>query len=76
MVSAGFQNVRQSPGCVIQHLIEAYRTISELARRMEVTQQAASKVVAEMVGLGILESVVAEDRRVRQVRFPGADCRR
>lgn len=69
LVSAGFERVRQSHGYVIQHLIEQDRTITELANRMEVTQQAASKIVGEMVELGILESVVAEDRRARHIRL-------
>jgi len=69
LASAGFQHVRQSHGYVIQHLIEKERMITELARRMQVTQQAASKTVAEMVELGILESVVADDRRARTIRL-------
>ena len=69
LASAGFGNVKQSHGYVIQHLIEEDRTITELARRMEVTQQAASKVVGEMVELGILESVAAEDRRAKRIRL-------
>ena len=52
MHAAGFDNVRESHGYVIQRLIEEERTITELARRMEVTQQAASKFVAELVVLG------------------------
>lgn len=69
LVSAGFSNVRQSHGYVFQHLIERDRTITELARRMRVTQQAVSKTVAQMVKLGILESVIAADRRTRTVRL-------
>jgi hypothetical protein len=44
------------------------RTITELASRMNVTQQVASKVVAEMVKLGIVDPVAAQDRRAGQVR--------
>ncbi len=69
LVSAGFGKVRQSHGYVVQHLLEQDRTITELASRMAVTQQAASKVVGEMVELGILEAVVAEDRRARRIRL-------
>jgi len=54
---------------VIQHLIAQERTITELARRMEITQQAVSKLVAQMVHLGIVESVPAEDRRARTIRL-------
>lgn len=69
LASAGFRKAKQSHGYVVQHLIERDRTITELANRMEVTQQAASKMVAEMVEIGILESVVAEDRRARRIRL-------
>lgn len=69
LASAGFSNVRQSHGYVVQHLIERERTITELARRMEVTQQAASKTVGEMIGLGILEAVPAADRRAKRIRL-------
>ena len=46
-LKAGFRGVRESHGYVIQHLIESERTITELAKRMEITQQATSKIVAE-----------------------------
>ena len=67
--AAGYRDVRDSHGYVIQHLIEAPRSITELAVRMQVTQQAASKVVAEMAELGILELVPAADKRAKQVRL-------
>jgi len=69
LVDAGFKDVRQSHGFVVQHLIAQDRTITELARRMEVSQQAASKVVAEMKALGILESVPGDDRRAKLIRL-------
>ena len=69
LVDAGFKAVRQSHGFVVQHLIAQDRTITELARRMEVSQQAASKVVAEMKALGILESVPGDDRRAKLIRL-------
>jgi DNA-binding MarR family transcriptional regulator len=69
LVAAGFKDVRQSHGYVVQHLIAQDRTITELARRMEVSQQAASKVVAEMKALGILESVPGDDRRAKLIRL-------
>jgi DNA-binding MarR family transcriptional regulator len=65
----GFRGMRDSHGYVVQHLIEADRTITELAARMEVSQQAASKSVAELVRRGILESVAADDRRTRTIRL-------
>ena len=69
MAALGFADVRESHGYVIQHLIEKERTITELAERMDVTQQAASKVVAELARLGVIESVAAKDRRAKQIRL-------
>ncbi|HLJ47135.1 MAG TPA: MarR family transcriptional regulator [Bryobacteraceae bacterium] len=69
LAAAGFGDVRESHGYVIQHLIESERSITELAERMEVTQQAASKVVAELAEIGILEISSAEDRRAKKVRL-------
>jgi DNA-binding MarR family transcriptional regulator len=65
----GFRRLRDSHGYVIQHLIDADRTITELARRMEVSQQAASKSIAELVRQGVLESIPADDRRTRTIRL-------
>jgi DNA-binding MarR family transcriptional regulator len=67
--AAGFADLRESHGYVVQHLIEASRTVTELARRMEVTQQAASKSVAELIRLGVLEAEPGDDRRERRVRL-------
>lgn len=54
----GFPRMRESYGYVIQHLVgkdgRVARTGSELARRMGVSQQAASKAVAELVRLGVV----------------------
>ena len=76
MAKAGFKGVRESHGYLIQHLIESERSITELARRMEVTQQAASKAVAELIGLGILETAPARDRRAKRIRLSqrGWEC--
>jgi len=65
----GFPDMRDSHGYVIQHLIESDRTITDLARRAEVSQQAISKTVAELVRRGFVESVPAADRRVRRIRL-------
>jgi DNA-binding MarR family transcriptional regulator len=67
--AAGFKNARESHGYVMQHLIEKERSITELAERMEVTQQAASKVVAELAELGIFEISPSSDRRAKKVRL-------
>jgi DNA-binding MarR family transcriptional regulator len=74
--SAGFNGVRESHGYVIQHLIESDRTITELARRMEVTQQAASKVVAELIRLGLVEAVSDKDGRAKRIHLAqrGRSC--
>ena len=69
MRAAGCQQVRESHGYLIQHLIDSERTITELARRMEVTQQAASKAVAELVKLGVLEMLPGLDRREKAIRL-------
>lgn len=67
--AVGFNGFRESHGYVIQHFVEADRSITELARRMEVTQQAASKVIGELVALGILEATPALDRRSKRIRL-------
>jgi DNA-binding MarR family transcriptional regulator len=69
MAGAGFRGVRESHGYLIQHLIAVDRSITELARRMNVTQQAASKAVAELIGLKILEAAPAKDRRAKSIRL-------
>ena len=67
LMRAGFKNVRESHGYVLQHLIEGERSITALARRMGVTQQAASKTIAEMMRLGVLEANPAKDRRAKVI---------
>ena len=72
----GFTGVRESHGYTIQHLIESDRTITELAKRMQVTQQAASKIIAELVRLGIVEAAPAKDKRTKRIRLSqrGWEC--
>lgn len=67
LVRAGFRNVRESHGYVVQHLIEGERSITDLAQRMGVTQQAASKTIAAMVRQGVLEAKTAQDRRAKVI---------
>jgi DNA-binding MarR family transcriptional regulator len=67
--AAGFTGLRHAHGYVFQHLVGGPRSISELAALLEVTQQAASKTVAELEGLGFVEPTVSEDARVRRVRL-------
>jgi len=65
----GFAGLRDSYGYVIQHLIDKDRTISELAARMEISQQAVSKCVSEMTRHRVVEYVSAKDKRVTIVRL-------
>lgn len=67
IASGGFTRVRESHGYVIQHLIESDRTITELAKRMDITQQAASKIVAELIHIGVLKTIPANDRRTKRI---------
>jgi len=67
--AAGHEGLRMSHGYLIQHLVEGDRSVTELARRMGVTQQAASKAVAELAALGYVESAPSDDARVRIVRL-------
>jgi DNA-binding MarR family transcriptional regulator len=65
---AGFEGIRISHGYVIQHLIESQPTIGELAERLGVTQQAVSKTIAELEGLGYVSRWKDDfDSRVRRV---------
>jgi DNA-binding MarR family transcriptional regulator len=64
----GHGGLRFSHGFVVQHLVEGPVAVGELARRMGVSQQAASKVTAELESLGYVErSADPADRRVRRV---------
>jgi len=66
----GYDDVRFSHGFVFQHLVGAERSISALAERLGVSQQAASKSIAELESLGYVERVAAEaDARHRLVRL-------
>ena len=68
----GLSGVRPSHGFVFQHLLEGSPTIGELAAALGVTQQAASKVVRELEGLGHVERRPDEsDNRVRRVALTG-----
>jgi DNA-binding MarR family transcriptional regulator len=64
----GYPGVRTSHGYVIQNLIDEKPTVGELAARLGVTQQAASKVVVEMEALGLVaRELDRSDSRVRRV---------
>lgn len=66
--AAGFPDLRTAHGFVIQHVVDGPRPAGELAHRLGVSQQGASKAVAELVRLGYLEQWPApHDGRVRLV---------
>jgi DNA-binding MarR family transcriptional regulator len=70
LAAAGHGDLRSSHGFVIQHVIDADRTIGDLAERMQITQQGASKAVAELEALGYLERIAdRDDARVRRVHL-------
>ena len=56
-------------GWLMIHLIEGDRTITGAARRMEITQQAGSKIVAELTRWGIFETASAGDERNKRIRL-------
>ena len=61
-------NVRTTHGYVFQHLLGSPLTVGELAEVMGVTQQAASKLVAELETSGYVERRAdAADKRVRRL---------
>ncbi len=63
----GYDDLRHAHGYVFQHLIEGPKTVTALAKRLGVSQQAASKSVAELVELGYLEASAGDDRRAKQI---------
>jgi len=65
--SEGFADVKVSFGYVVQHLLDGDKTVTQLAVRMGVTQQAASKRVREMLDAGVLELAPGKDRRESRV---------
>ncbi|MEU8828101.1 helix-turn-helix domain-containing protein [Streptomyces sp. NPDC048636] len=70
MAADGFGDVRFSHGYVFQHLIDDRPTIGELATKLDMTQQGASKALAELERLGYTERVPDDrDARVRRVRL-------
>ena len=64
----GMGDLRFADGFVFQHLVPGPLPIGALAERMAVSQQAASKAVADLERRGYVERVAgAEDARVRNV---------
>jgi DNA-binding MarR family transcriptional regulator len=69
MKRAGFGDLRESHGFLVQHLLRGPHSVGELARLMGVSQQAVSKTVAELTRAGYLEAQAGDDARVRLLRL-------
>ena len=68
LATDGFEDARFADGVVFQHLVGGPVTISTLAERLGVTQQAASKSVADLEKRGYLSREPdPADARARQV---------
>ena len=68
----GFGDLRFSQGYLMQHLIDAEPTVGDLAARLDITQQGASKAIAELERGGYAERVGDPvDLRIRRVRLTG-----
>ena len=68
LAAAGFDDVRFNDGVVNQHLVCGPLTIGALAERLGVTQQAASKSVADLERRGYVERTPdPDDARARLV---------
>ena len=68
LAADGFGDLRFSDGFVFQHLVEGPATIGVLAERLEVTQQAASKSVADLERRGyVARTPDPADARARLV---------
>ncbi len=66
----GYDGVKASHGYVVQRLLEDEPTIGGLASALGITQQGASKQVADLERLGYVERVpVPGDQRARHVRL-------
>ncbi|MGW5875707.1 MarR family winged helix-turn-helix transcriptional regulator [Nocardiopsis terrae] len=68
LAAQGFADLRVSHGYVFQRLLDAPPTIGELAEKLGMTQQGASKAVDELERLGYTERLPdPRDARVRRV---------
>lgn len=66
--AAGHPQLRRMHGFIFQHLIDKQPTVSQLAAALGVTQQAASKSVAELETLGYVKREPdAQDNRLRRI---------
>ncbi|WP_116245011.1 MarR family winged helix-turn-helix transcriptional regulator [Nocardiopsis sp. FIRDI 009] len=70
LAAHGFADLRVSHGYVFQHLVDAQPTVGELAEKLGMTKQGASKAIAELQQLGYAERVPdPDDARIRRVRL-------
>lgn len=69
MQQAGYGDLREAHGFLVQHLLRGPHSVGELAKLIGVTQQAVSKTVSELVRAGYLQIQPADDARVRLVRL-------
>jgi DNA-binding MarR family transcriptional regulator len=68
LAAGGFADVRFNDGVVFQHLVDGPLTIGALADRLGVSQQAASKSVADLERRGYVERTAdPDDARARRV---------
>ena len=68
LADAGFADLRFGDGVIFQQLVENDLTVTDLAERMQVSQQAASKAVADLRRRGWLrQQVDSQDARARRV---------
>lgn len=68
LVADGFEDTRFADGVILQHVVSGPVTISTLAERLGVTQQAASKSVVDLEKRGYLSREPdPADARARQV---------
>ena len=65
--AAGFGDVRPSHGYVFQHLVPGPMAINELAGRLGMTAQGASKLVIELEQLGYVRRLAGADDRRRHL---------
>jgi DNA-binding MarR family transcriptional regulator len=70
LAAEGYGEFRFNDGVVFQHVLAASLSISALAERMGVTQQAASKAVADLERRGLLiREVSPDDARTRLIHL-------
>ncbi len=70
LAEAGFGDLRAAHGYVFQHLLLGPTRVSDLARKLEMTPQGASKFVIELEGLGyVRRRVDPDDQRNRMVEL-------